>query len=310
MSRRFPFSWVALLPLLLLPVLLGPARSALANDRVVFGSSAEVREDEVVEGDVVVFGGSCRIAGHVTGDAVIFGGKLVLEETGVVDGDLVSMGGTVERYGTVGGESAAFGGDSDELRGVIDEAMADVELAVEDLEEGVEDDDAYAALSRPERKGFWAKIRSFFHYLRIAYMALIGILILLEFSPDRILNITRTVELRPGRSLLAGLLTTTAFFLLMALLAISFIGIPVAALVYLGLWGVAFPGVMAVCGVIARKLPLGRISGSTGAWLIGALLLLALPFITCIGPLLFNLLFVIGLGAAVLSRFGVREPVA
>ena len=298
----------SLLPLSVGWLLLSLPTAAAAEDRVVFGSSVDVREDEVVDGDVVVFGGTCRIAGHVTGDAVVFGGKLVLEESGRVDGDLVSMGGSVQRHGSVGGEATAFGGDQDEIREAIDEAMEDMEEAVQGLD--VEDDDAFTAIASPERKGWWAKLRSFFNYLRIAYMALIGILILLEFSPDRIMNITRTVELRPGRSLVAGTLTATAFFLAMALFAISIIGLPVAALVYLALWGVAFPGVMAMCGVVARKLPLGRISGSTGAWLVGALLLLALPFITCIGPLLFNLLFVIGLGAAVLSRFGVREPVA
>lgn len=309
MSRRSRILPIPLLVLVLLAPLVLGTRSARAEDRVVMGSSFEVREDEVVDGDVVVLGGKCRIAGHVTGDAVVFGGKLVLEETGVVDGDLVAFGGNIERRGTVGGEAASFSGD-EEFRQAIDEAMEDVELAMEDMEEAVEDDDAFSAVATPKRKGFWAKVRSFFNYLRIAYMALIGILILLEFSPDRILNITRTVELRPGRSLVAGVLTATAFLLVMALFSITIIGIPVAALVYLALWGVAFPGVMAMCGVIARKLPLGRTSGSTGAWLIGALLLLALPFMTCIGWLLFNLLFVIGLGAAVLSRFGVREPVA
>ncbi len=272
MILRAPIPWWPLLPLLLLLMAPAPAR---ADDRVVFG------------------------------------GKLVLEESGVVDGDLVAMGGAVERLGKVGGEETSFSSDGEEIREAIDGALGEVETAVE-ARSGADDHraEAFAATARPKHKGFWAKLRSFFHYLRIAYMALIGILILLEFSPDRILNITRTVELRPGRSLMAGALTTTAFLLAMMILVISIIGIPVAALVYLVLWGVAFPGVMAICGVIARKLPLGRISGSTGAWLIGAVLLLSLPFVSWVGPLLFDLLFVIGLGAAILSRFGAREPVA
>ncbi len=300
--RTRPARW-RLLPLLLL--LLIPSVAA-AEDRVVFGSSVEVREDEVVEGDVVVFGGACRIAGHVTGDAVVFGGKLILEESGVVDGDLVAMGGAVERHGKVGGDETSFSSDGEEIREAIDGALVEMES---DLEARSRPSLVSATTSQQSKgKGFWAKLRWFFHYLRIAYIALIGILILLEFSPERILNITRTVEMRPGRSLIAGILTATAFLLAMTILALSLIGIPVAALVFLVLWGIAFPGVMGICGVIARKLPLGRVSGSTGAWLLGALLLLVLPFIHWVGPLLFGLLSVLGLGAAILSRFGAREP--
>ncbi len=297
----------------LLSLLAAAALPALAEDRVVFGGSAEVLEDEVVDGDLVVFGGSARVSGTVTGDAVVFGGKVILEETGIVEGDLVAIGGAVDRRGTVGGEAATVPptDEIDEVKEDLDEAMEELEADLEEIEE-LDELDAVRQIKDEgkKKKGAWKKFRSFFDYLRIAYMALIAILILLEFSPERILNVTRTIELRPGRSLLAGLLTVTAFVLAIALLSISIIGIPVAALVYLALWAVAFPGVMAVCGVIARKLPLGRYSGSTMGWLLGAALLLALPFITCIGEILFNLMFCIGLGAAILSRFGVREPQA
>jgi hypothetical protein len=300
---------------------------ALAEDRVVFGGSTRVLQDEVVDGDLVVFGGSATVAGRVTGDAVVFGGKIVLEESGTVEGDLVALGGSVDRRGTVGGQATSLGGDgqdvlsqeiSQEVEAALAEAMGDV-VDVQDVADVADTDVvvhhqqvAHVEMDdhrdHKKGKGFWATISSFRHYLRIAYMALIGILILLEFSPERILNITRTVELRPGRSLLAGLLTMTAFVLVMTLLGISIVGIPVAALIYLVLWVIAFPGVMGMCGVFARKLPLGRISGSTGAWLLGALVLMILPFVDWIGPFLFNVLFALGLGAAVLSRFGIREP--
>lgn len=299
---------------------------AMAEDRVVFGGSAEVLDGEVVDGDLVVFGGSARVSGTVTGDAVVFGGKVILEKSGVVEGDLVAIGGAVERRGKVGGEANTIPPSDkiDEAMEELDEAMEELDEEMEELDEEMEEFDeefghlehlqdldaieSFTGMDKDKKKGFWAKTRSFFNYLRIAYMALIAILILLEFSPERILNVTRTIEIRPGRSLLAGLLTITAFMLAIALLSISIIGIPVAALVYLALWAIAFPGVMAICGVIARKLPLGRYSGSTMGWLLGAALMLALPFIICIGPILFNLLFAIGLGAAILSRFGVREP--
>jgi len=308
-----------------------PALGATADDRVVFGGSAEVREDEVIDGDLVVFGGSARIAGTVTGDAVVFGGRVVLEETGAVQGDLVSMGGSIDRRGTVGGYATSLGSTTEEIDEIIAEALEDAEEArteaLEDAEElraeareeamsarvhvDAHDHHDHRGKAQGKEGGFGKKVKAFFLYCHIAYMALIAILILLEFNPERILTITRTVEIRPGRSLLAGTLTMTAFGLVFVLFAISVVGIPIAVLVPFVLALLGFPGVMGMCGVIARKLPLGRVSGSTGAWLIGAVLMALLPVISYkfLGPFLFTVLFTIGLGAGILSRFGRRDPV-
>ena len=303
---------------LLLAVCLLSVKLARAEDRVVFGGSVEVEADEVIEGDLVVFGGSARISGTVEGDAVVFGGKVVLEETGVVEGDLVTMGGSIDRKGTVGGDSTALGADSGEIHQAVDEALRDLDELeeLEDLDEEIEERVAEAMASAhvsKKAKGegkFWKKLKTFLLYCHIAYMALIAVLILLEFNPERILNITRTVEIQPGRSLLAGALTLSAFVLAFVFFFLSMVGLPIAVMLPFVLGLVGFPGVMGMCGVIARKLPLGRISGSTGAWLIGALLMTLLPAITYwfIGPFLFTVLFSLGLGAGVMSRFGRREP--
>lgn len=310
---RIRACWLLLLTLCVLPVKL-----ARADDRVVFGGSVVVAEDEVIEGDLVIFGGSARIHGKVEGDTVVFGGKVVLEETGVVEGDLVTMGGSIDRKGTVGGDSTALGADSGEIHQAVDEALRDLDELeeLEDLDEEIEERVAEAMASAhvsKKAKGegkFWKKLKTFLLYCHIAYMALIAVLILLEFNPERILNITRTVEIQPGRSLLAGALTLSAFVLAFVFFFLSMVGLPIAVMLPFVLGLVGFPGVMGMCGVIARKLPLGRISGSTGAWLIGALLMTLLPAITYwfIGPFLFTVLFSLGLGAGVMSRFGRREP--
>ena len=301
---------------LLLAVCLLSVKLARAEDRVVFGGSVEVEADEVIEGDLVVFGGSARISGTVEGDAVVFGGKVVLEETGVVEGDLVTMGGSIVRKGKVGGDSTALGAGSVEVQEAVDEALEELE-ELEELDGTIELHltEAFAPahtkhVKAKEKGKFWKKLKAFFMYCHIAYLALIAVLILLEFNPERILNITRTVEIQPGRSLLAGTLTLTAFGLVFLFFVVSVVGIPIAAVVPFVLALVGFPGVMGMCGVIARKLPLGRISGSTGAWLLGAVVMALLPLFTykLIGPFLFTVLFALGLGAGVLSRFGRREP--
>jgi hypothetical protein len=310
---RIRACWVLLLTLCVLPV-----KMAHADDRVVFGGSVEVKEGEVIEGDLVIFGGSARIHGKVEGDTVVFGGKVVLEETGVVEGDLVTMGGSIDRRGTVGGDSTALGAESGEIQEAVDGALRDLEELeeLENLDAEIEEQvaEAMASAHVSKRSGgegkFWKKLKTFLLYCHIAYMALIAVLILLEFNPERILNITRTVEIRPGRSLLAGTLTLTAFVLAFVFFFLSMVGLPIAVMLPFVLGLVGFPGVMGMCGVIARKLPLGRISGSTGAWLLGALLMTLLPAFTYwfIGPFLFTVLFSLGLGAGVMSRFGRREP--
>lgn len=67
------------------------------NDRVRFGGSVTVNQDEVVDGDVVAIGGSVRVDGQVTGDAVAIGGSLTLGPKADVQGDAVIIGGTLSR---------------------------------------------------------------------------------------------------------------------------------------------------------------------------------------------------------------------
>jgi len=65
------------------------------KDRVSFGGSVTVAEDETVK-DAVVFGGNLDVLGTVTGDAVCFGGHLKLGPHAVVRGSAVNFGGNAE----------------------------------------------------------------------------------------------------------------------------------------------------------------------------------------------------------------------
>ena len=65
------------------------------KDVVKFGENVEIEKDRVVDGDVVVIGGSLTIFGTIKGDAVCVGGTLTVGGTGIVEGDAVNVGGTV-----------------------------------------------------------------------------------------------------------------------------------------------------------------------------------------------------------------------
>jgi len=89
-------------------------RAAFADggqERTHFGHDIVVGPNEQV-GDVICFGCTIRVHGHVTGDAVTFGGAIVVEDDGQIAGDATTFGGGL-RLGkgvTVAGDVTVFGG--------------------------------------------------------------------------------------------------------------------------------------------------------------------------------------------------------
>lgn len=67
------------------------------GDLVVFGGNVTVEEDALLNGNLVVFGGTVSSDGTVKGDVVIVGGQVSLAEHAVVTGDVVTVGGQLDR---------------------------------------------------------------------------------------------------------------------------------------------------------------------------------------------------------------------
>ena len=65
------------------------------RDIVEFGNDVDIPADEIVNGDVVVFGGDVQVHGQVMGSAVVFGGDLHIYLEGSVARDTVSFGGAI-----------------------------------------------------------------------------------------------------------------------------------------------------------------------------------------------------------------------
>ena len=97
------------------------ARSGSGNDRVQFGSSINVTEDEQAGdlvcigcsvrvagtcGDIVSIGGRVDLVGHAKGDVVAIGGGVRLGENAQVGGDVVTIGGPLMR-----GQGSEVGGE-------------------------------------------------------------------------------------------------------------------------------------------------------------------------------------------------------
>lgn len=92
-----------------------PAFAKGPDDRIVFGQSLTLEEDEAVPGNVVVMGGSFSMPASSTikGDLAVFGGQA--EINGMVKGDVAVAGGRVEVGDTavIKGELAVLGGEAD-----------------------------------------------------------------------------------------------------------------------------------------------------------------------------------------------------
>lgn len=123
MSGRFAAYSIWALMLLLFAT---PALRADNGDRIHFGQSITVGEDENAGdlvcigcsirmqgtcGDVVAIGGSIALDGKAKGDAVTIGGGIRMGENSSVDGDVVTMGGRLWRAtnATVRGDVSQLG---------------------------------------------------------------------------------------------------------------------------------------------------------------------------------------------------------
>ncbi len=75
------------------------------DGKVRTGDSITIGSDDVVDGDLYVFGGDVSIDGRVTGDLVVFAGQVSIR--GDVGGDVIAGAGTIDIDGDVEGDVRA-----------------------------------------------------------------------------------------------------------------------------------------------------------------------------------------------------------
>lgn len=75
------------------------------DGKVRTGDRISLGGDDVVEGDLYIFGGDVAVGGRVTGDLVVFAGQVSI--TGEIGGDVIVGAGTVDIDGDVGGDVRA-----------------------------------------------------------------------------------------------------------------------------------------------------------------------------------------------------------
>lgn len=280
----------------------GDAADADALEKVGFGVPVEVPEGREVD-EVVSFGNDVHVAGHVLGDAISFGGDVRVGETGKVDGDAVSFGGlvNVENGGRVAGNRVAM------------DMPLQLPAVVPAGPKGEPNAFGHLALATDGN----VLLRSL--YRRLVWMLSVagaGVLVVGLF-PSRVTRVAQDLEARPVRAAFVGALATlflAVFSVLFAVVTLG-LGFPVSMLL-MGVLSVAWLlGFVGLCQAVGDRLPVqdrrsgfaSSTHGARGRWvafLVGVVLLTFLSSLPWIGWVVIALASMLGIGAALSTRFG------
>jgi hypothetical protein len=264
------------------------ARGSVARSEVV-----AVGRDVVVEGearkDVAVINGDARIEGSVEGDIIVLGGSVRLSSRSRVGGDVFALGGEI-----VTSPGAQIAG-----RAVAYPTIGAAWLTL------LEGPSLGLAASSPVVLA--AKLA-----LLTAWLALT--LLLLAVAGQGVLATSEVAVAEPGRSFLTGLTAVLALFIL-ALALTAFIpgiaGVPLLVLVVLfalllKLWGMV--AVFHALGDWLCRMLLKRRLQPLNAATIGLLVLGGVKLVPWVGTMLWWTATFVGVGVALSTKFGRREP--
>ncbi len=294
------------------PAIAIPGRVA-GSARVAGLRSVEIAGQ--IDHTLMAYGETLRLApgSHVSGDALLLGQTLLLE--GRVDGAANLMGATATLAGEFGGTvrvtapklyvlpGASFGGDLEytatdelvlppgvQLAGVLRRVQAPIETARTDSD--------------------WGLLIRTLGFLMAAFLT--G-LVFVALFPATTAVAHQHLELSPWRCLLAGFVTVALLPMVMLLMALTIVGLPLAALLGCGYAIVLYTGKILAALWLGRRLLRGVQAAQRNAiailaiGLLAVYALLALPFpVDIVVWFTFTCLGAGGLALAILDR---RIPV-
>ncbi|MEQ1501723.1 MAG: hypothetical protein ABMB14_05805 [Myxococcota bacterium] len=259
------------------------------DGRVGYGEPIVVNLGEEVD-EVVSFGNDVDVAGRVLGDAISFGGNVRIQSTGEVEGDAVSFGGRVEVAdgGKLLGDRVAMGMPASlaaPIPATESPWAGNLHLAT----------DARAMLQSLYRRLVW-----------MLSVAGAGVMVVGLF-PSRVSRVALDLETRPVRAAVVGTLATGFLTVFAALFAVVTLGLgsPIS-LVLLAVLGIAWLlGFVGLCQAVGDRLPVQeRPHGRWIAFLIGVCLITFLGSLPWVGWVVVGGASMVGIGAALSTRFG------
>jgi hypothetical protein len=262
------------------------------GDLVVFGGNVTLEDDATLDGNLVVIGGTITSNGETSGDMVVVGGQIALEEAALVGGDVVTVGGQLEQA-----EGAVIEGE------VINNVAPDIVLPNGRIPPTAPDAPTVPVVPRPDiNLSFNPFAEVFWIFFWAVVVAAFSMLLSLFWQPQ----IERTGNVIITQPLMTGAIGLLAFFV-GAILFLTVI--PPILVAFAWLFGVVAMGAevgqrfsKAVNQVWSPVLTIGF--GTFLLMLVGG----AIGLVPCIGGLVLFLLGLVGIGASVITWFGVRLP--
>jgi len=261
---------------------------SIARNRVVV-LGRDLRIDGDVESHAVAIDGSVHVSGGVAGDVIVLGGEAVLEGTARIGGDVFVLGGNVRAApgATVAGRSVAY-----------PDASADWLILIEGPALGL-------PATAPVVVGAKLALLAFWALLTLLFFAI---------SPRELLHTSESIRLESFRNFILGL--TGVLALVMTALFFSafsgvLLGLPLLVLVAVVALGLRFWGMVAVfhalgywlCGLLKMRRPSPIVAASVGLLALGVL-----KFLPYVGIWTWSVATFIGVGAALATKVGRREP--
>jgi hypothetical protein len=256
------------------------------HDLAIFGGSAILEDKSKVNGSVAIFGGSLVINGEVDGDVAAFGGAVSLGEHALVTGNVVTYGASVSRS------------DSAIVNGSIGSARQPIRPPFN--------------LSPIVSSGFEMVTNFIWRIFQSFALAALAVLVSL-FALRPMERTGDAIVAEPVLSAGMGFLTLLVSPILLVVLAITIILSPLSLLGFLILVLAALFGWMVLGLVTGERLAhllnqewSGPVSAGVGT-LVLSLAMNLIGVIPCVGWAVVAVIFVIGLGGVVLTRFGIQS---
>jgi uncharacterized RDD family membrane protein YckC len=255
------------------------------REMVVIQGHAQI--DGVVDNDVVVVGGSATVNGRINGELVVILGSVKLGPSAEVRRDIVVIGGPVDRdpNAKLGGDQVIIGtgGRIFGLSGIFDW-----------LSNGL-----LWARPLPHNLG-WA-------WVMAAIFLVVNILLAIMF-PRSIESCYKTMEDTPVAAFFTGMLAMILMGPLLVLLVVTVVGVLVVPFVLCALVLALIFGKIALYQYVGtqtgRQVHLGILQAPVVAITTGTMIFYVLYTIPVIGFMVWGLLTVMGLGAAVKAAAG------
>jgi hypothetical protein len=255
------------------------------HDLTLIGSTAVLEDGSTVNGEVAIIGGNVTIDGQVNGNVSVVGGTLSLDDHAQVMGDLSQVSSTLQKSKTAVIQGKEIEGKNPSITMV---KTPPLQINFDPI---------------------GGTLTAIFQAIALAALAILANL----FAAQLMHRVGHAALIQPLMSGGVGLLTVIVAPALLVLLAITIILIPVSLIGLLGL------GIAALFGWLSLSLVAGR---QIAIWLkqtwsepvmagVGALVLSLvtsmLNIIPCLGWIPSILLWLVGLGAVLLTRFGTQN---